>query len=543
MAKHWLAVIRDSDFIVARIAVRKNKEPKILFIARYEGRMPRAADTDELVKQELGELKKWLVRLNVPLKKLKIAISSQGLISRVIDLPKIANDDLDKLMTNNIDQYFTIDVSNYLIDYRILSKYMENEKQMIKVLLAAFPMERMKFILGICQQLGFEPEIVDLTADCVARTYGYLANSKKINGDMAIVSLNSDKVEFVLLKDGEFFLYSDMEMDTRSLIERYENGSPNIKEDFTDLLIAVNKLPENEIMVLNEEVELYQQTEEEISNLSLDESHTIMITAEAADIDIDMDMHGEQDTDMEMLIGLDETRVNVINSGDEDFTQLKMDDEENEFFKNVFKQAALNATRQEISEKEFLLEDLFVPLEKLEGNLAFTKLDRTSDDFSTFNHPADNNCNIYDTDKTDNIVIHKHPKESEFSYDVQDNDIFDTLDLSTTMIGIEELTDRGQDMGPRERLENGFSPVLTNLSDLLSFFAARNSGHPVSTIYLTGDHSIHPYIVECFQESLGINTVAGFPNGWQPLNVKAAKDVAKDWQKYACLYGLALRED
>lgn len=596
MAKHWLAIIDDSAFIVARIAVEKNKEMKMLFLAQYQGKMPKATDAEEIFKQELGELRNWLVRLNIPLKRLKIAMSSLGLISKVIDLPQMANHELDKLMTNNIDQYFTIDMSNYLIDYRILNKYTENEKIMIKVLLAAFPTERMKYVLRICQKLGFKPVVVDLTADCIARIYGHLSNSMingarsseegSENGDMAIVSLYSDKVEFILLKDGLFFLYSDMEVDIRNLIERYEMrlakrreaekraaifqvgesayivktekhiplDSPFKRQD-TDLSISMNELPKDEAVVLDEEVVLYQHTEEHIEDLYMYESseNTIKITAGATDtelyrdIDLNMEMDskieigsrtdiGKQDyeqyKDLDSLIGVEDTQVNLtVNIYDEDIVN-KDEEASHEQIEEVFKQTALTIASHQ-DEQEFLLEDLFVPLEKLEGNMAITQLDRNYENFlQTNEHNSDNTAKETD----------RNMKESAFSYDFKNNHIFDTLDINTTLIGIEELGDTGQDIDPKEQLENGLRPVLTNLSELLNSFAATNSGVPVSTIYLSGEHSIHPYLAECFYENLGIKTVAGFPNSWQPRFVKGAKDITQDWQ-HASLYGLALREE
>ena len=130
-------------------------------------------------------------------------------------------------MSNHIDQYFTVEVSKYLIDYRIINKYQDDGKTMMNVMLAAFPMERMDYVLRMCGKLGFEPAVVDLGADCISRIYGHLIRYKSTNvtgdsegtsvGDMVVVSLHSEKAEFVLLRDGQFFIYSEMEMDIEGL--------------------------------------------------------------------------------------------------------------------------------------------------------------------------------------------------------------------------------------------------------------------------------------------------------------------------------------
>lgn len=528
MAKHWLAVIRGNDFIVARVAVRKNKEMKIHFLVKYPGKIPMTIDTDEAGRQELKELKKWLQELNIPLKKLKIAISSLGLITRVIDLPQMSHYDLENLMTNHIDQYFTIQVSNYLIDYRILNKYWENDKQMFNVLLAAFPMERMEYVLELCKLLGFEPSVVDLTADCDARIYGHLSRKNILNeavvggegsstGDMAIVSLHADKLEFVLLRAGQFFLYSDMEMDIRTLIERYEerivpsvSTYGNGQNEITDLSAYIGEEdPEKDSQEEQEEERInlssYDEDEIELSRLSDEDIENELeggffsdqeVSLEAPDQVMDYDTQG-QTADFDELIGLEDTQVGL---------DLDLESED------IFQQVALNIGSQDDQEEEFLLEDLFVPLDKLNSDLTIIKSEHVDD-------------------------------SEELEMDSREENIFDTLDLDKTLIGIDELEYQGSEKDPKEELEKNFSPVLNNFSELLGFFAARNFGHSVNAIYLTGEYSRYPYLAKILQENLGIVTVAGLPNGWQPQIDKRAKGEAQEWQKYACLFGLALRED
>jgi len=232
MKNQWLAVIRDHDLSVARVAAGRNKEMKVMFLSDFKS-AGTESKTGEVPIQDFAGIKNWLQKNHVPLKKLKLAVSSLGLITRIIALPQMTNDDLEMLITDHIDQYFTLNVQNYIIDYRILNKYWENERPMINVLLAAFPRERMEVIWSLCQYLGFEPMVVDLTADCLARLYSNLTEKVQktrspdsqpgaFPGDIAIVSLHADKVEFVLLANGTFFLYSDMELDLQAVSDRLD---------------------------------------------------------------------------------------------------------------------------------------------------------------------------------------------------------------------------------------------------------------------------------------------------------------------------------
>ncbi len=582
MAKKWLAVIRGNNFTVAQVAVRTNKEIKINFLAKYPGKIPMTIEIDEAGTQELKELKKWLQRLNIPFKKLKVAISSIGLITKVIDLPQMSNYDLENLLNNDIDQYLNIHVSNYLIDYRILKKYWENDKPMYKVLLAAFPKERMEYVIALCQLLGFEPSVVDLTADCVSRIYVYLSEKnnstegvggKELSstGDMAIVSMHSDQVEFVLLRAGHFFLHSDMKMDIGTLIERYEEkilppkvesstysvdtenkesiyryvndrdeiadleayigneeGYEDDRKDFSSYIVneELHKQTQAGSMDLSfyvkEEVKLSLPSNEDIeSELKEGFSYSQEVHLEGMNLEIDFDNEDTIITSkdstyqgIEELMHEPEKEVVVHKSGYwEEHDEASQ--EQTSQLQEEFKQSALNIGLQDDdTEEEFLLEDLFVPLEKLNNDMAA-------------------------------IIKADHPVNELGQWELENNEerIFDTLDLDKTLIGIEEKEYKGTEIEAKEELENNFSPVVNKLSELLVFFTAENSGHSVNSIYLTGEYSIYPYLAQFFQENLNIVTTEGLPNGWQPQIDKMAKNEEQEWQKYTCLLGLALRED
>ncbi|KUO58782.1 MAG: hypothetical protein APF84_10235 [Gracilibacter sp. BRH_c7a] len=551
MANQWVALITGYDFIVARVVVSKNKEMKIHFLDKYPGQIPMTIEIDEVEKKELNKLKKWLKELDIPLHTLKIALPSLGLITKVVDLPQMSNYDLEDLITNQIQEYFTIEISNYLIDYRILNKYLENDKSMIKVLLAALPMERIEYILALCQQLGFEPSVIDLTADCISRIYGHLSSKRSLDevivgeeesstGDMAIVSLHADKVEFVLLRAGQFFLYSDMEIDIRNMLERYDNSLKETK----DLLVYIGEEESEESQdesidlsayIIEEEPQDIQNPQEpqkthepyeplQINNFELlthidDEE---LVLSQPSNKDIESSLEGGffypqevylEGIDGNMLWEIEEQSNNLYTETDNnqledtikisgnEFSVVQEQDEDSQRYDweqqtelNMFKQAALKIEDQDEAENEFLLEDLFVPLEKLNNDLETGSLE----DFRQWED-----------------------------------------DLDKTLIGIE---DRDSDRGSEE-LEISFRPVLNTLSGLLGSFESENLGHTVREIYLTGEYSRNPYLTQFFQENLGIVAVTELPNGWQPQIAKEAKDQTQDWQKYACLLGLALRED
>ncbi len=239
--KQWLAVIRGNHWVVAKVARRKNN----LDILRLsEFRAEPESESEPEHGQQLGEkdlvqkeqvqevkylkgekktasIKAWLDANRVPLNKLRVSVSCPGVITRMITLPIMSTQDMDKLLTLHVDQYFTINISDYVVDYRVLERLIEDGEKRQKVLLAALPKYQWEALWSEWKNIGFKPKIVDLAADGLARLYSQLTPKGKSTKstteveaplDIAIIELSADRVEFILLEHGVFFLYSDLEV-------------------------------------------------------------------------------------------------------------------------------------------------------------------------------------------------------------------------------------------------------------------------------------------------------------------------------------------
>ncbi len=251
--KQWLAVVRGNHWVVAKVARRRNNLD-ILRLSEFRAEPELEAEFEpepepEHGQQQLGEndlvqkeslqegkrskggkksasLRAWLRANRVPLNRLRVAVSCPGVITRMITLPIMSVQDLDKLLTLHVDQYFTINISDYVVDYRVLERLIEDGEKRQKVLLAALPKYQWEALWSEWKDIGFKPKVVDLAADGLARLYSRLTpkgRSKTTTAeleathDIAIIELSADRVEFILLEHGVFFLYSDLEVSLDDL--------------------------------------------------------------------------------------------------------------------------------------------------------------------------------------------------------------------------------------------------------------------------------------------------------------------------------------
>lgn len=214
----WLAFTRGNRWVIAKVKVaQRNAALKILVLSEYE------QDKEEPPVSKALQLRGWLKKKKVPLKKLDLAISCPGVITRMITLPMLSAKDLDSLLTEQVSQYFTVNIEDYLVDYRIVERLEEEGQKRLKVLVTALPKSQWEPMWKMWEEVGLEPKVVDLSSDCLARLYSRLNRKTSMKNaevplkDLAIVDINSDGVQFLLLEHGVFFLYSDLEAELTEL--------------------------------------------------------------------------------------------------------------------------------------------------------------------------------------------------------------------------------------------------------------------------------------------------------------------------------------
>jgi len=228
--RSYVAVVKGQDWTLAKVAKSK-LNLKILRLAKFS--LQSEGDIND--SAEHNHLKEWLMQQKVPKRGLKLAFSCPGVITRMINLPLMATKDLDTLLTEQVDQYFTINIADYLVDYRIVRNYEEDGQKKLMVLLAALPRAQWEQLSATLEAVGIKPKVVDLVSDSLARLYGKLSTfkcSKKVTQDqaqaqaqaqavelqdIAVVDLGADRVELIILEEGLFFLYSDLEINLEAL--------------------------------------------------------------------------------------------------------------------------------------------------------------------------------------------------------------------------------------------------------------------------------------------------------------------------------------
>ena len=167
--------------------------------------------------ENISQIKSFISENKVQNKNVNMVFSIDGIITRQIEAPLIGKKDLDGFIKNNIEEYFTVNIKDYLIDYKIIDLEKEPSKKLV-VLLAAIPQNRLKDINSFLNNCGVNAKKIKIYPQCVANLFNDVKSNSKV-----ILDLDGIKNNVTILDKGKIFLSSNMNIEDNDDKEEYYN--------------------------------------------------------------------------------------------------------------------------------------------------------------------------------------------------------------------------------------------------------------------------------------------------------------------------------
>jgi type IV pilus assembly protein PilM len=133
-------------------------------------------------------------------KSVNIVLDFDSIITRLITIPAMKKQELNKYINSNLDKYFTVNNNDFYFDYKIVESLDEGKKLFV-VLLVALPKEKMRDVLAFINACQLKLRVIDIFPNCLGRVFDN-------NKSMAIIDSNIDKYSITILDHGKIFLHS-----------------------------------------------------------------------------------------------------------------------------------------------------------------------------------------------------------------------------------------------------------------------------------------------------------------------------------------------
>ena len=167
--------------------------------------------------ENVSQVKSFMSENKIENRTVDLVLSIDGIITRQIEAPLITKKDLDGFIKNNIEEYFTVNIKEYLIDYKVIDIEKEPLKKLI-VLLAAIPQNRLKDIKSFLSNCGVNEKKIKIYPQCIANLFSDVNPNSK-----AVLDLDGRKNNVTILDRGRIFLSSNMNIEDNDDKEEYYN--------------------------------------------------------------------------------------------------------------------------------------------------------------------------------------------------------------------------------------------------------------------------------------------------------------------------------
>ena len=179
-------------------------------------------------EENVSRIKSFMLDNKITSSSADVILSIDGIITRQIEAPLVGKRDLDDFIRNNIEEYFTVNIKEYAIDYQVISIEKAEVKKM-NILLAAIPESRLKDISNLLDNCKVASKKIKIYPQCIANLFNNMSTSST-----AVIDLGTRKSNVTILDKGRIFLSSNM------TLEAYEDKDEYYDELFENLEYFLN---------------------------------------------------------------------------------------------------------------------------------------------------------------------------------------------------------------------------------------------------------------------------------------------------------------
>lgn len=207
MRNSWELCISIQEKVFRLVVCKYNKKVKKIEVAKaMQIEIPDNFGNPKdagYVEAVAGLIRSKLKSNKITLKKYRLAISSRGIITRIVKLPKMDFKDLKSFMKLSIQQYFPIKSDDYYFDYRIQRINEKDEKAYYNLFLVAVPKTIIEVYANIFLKCGLKPKNITIYSDAVSKLFIQL-----VGKDVAVLDISYNYTEFMMLEGRSIFINS-----------------------------------------------------------------------------------------------------------------------------------------------------------------------------------------------------------------------------------------------------------------------------------------------------------------------------------------------
>lgn len=176
-------------------------------------------------------------------KNVHVTMNSSKIITREITIPKVEDEEIDNILRFQIEDYIPINIDNYVIQFKVIGSFYENDLEKLNILLIAVPKEFVKDYHELITNLNLNPLVLDYQPNSMAKILKYngLINETFPTEDITFASIDIgyDNTKISIIKNGTILVSRIVEIGGNYIDQSILN---NFNYDKSKLEETIEKL-------------------------------------------------------------------------------------------------------------------------------------------------------------------------------------------------------------------------------------------------------------------------------------------------------------
>lgn len=165
-------------------------------------------------------------------------VNSSSIILREVNLPTVSNEEIESIISYQLEEYIPINPEDYVVKYISLGIIQKEGINYSQILLIGIPRAMIQAHLTLLKSANLKPTVLDYHGNAIAKliTEGGIINQGYPNAStFACIDMGYDFTQLSIVQDGKVKVARAIEFGSKDILDEIKNRMPFIGEsDITD---------------------------------------------------------------------------------------------------------------------------------------------------------------------------------------------------------------------------------------------------------------------------------------------------------------------
>lgn len=167
-------------------------------------------------------------------------VNSTSVVMREVTLPKVSKEEIEAIITYQLEDYIPINPEDYVVNYLQLGSKVEEGVEKLLLLLVGIPRTMIQSHLTLMKNVNLKPEVLDYHGNAIAKliaTGGLINDTYDNNKTIACIDLGAKYTDLTIIDDSQVRVARVIEKGFDAIIENLMMKIPGLERSDIDRII------------------------------------------------------------------------------------------------------------------------------------------------------------------------------------------------------------------------------------------------------------------------------------------------------------------